>query len=192
MPRARYKQLVDQLAADIRRGALAPGTRLPTHRELAAQHGIALVTASRVYTELHAMGLVSGETGRGTFVRETSLAPITDLMARQFHQQPGNYLAFFSSYAYLEQALDNFRRAHPDIPVWAQSRSMNEAERQDFLERFTEHSRGVGFAVLGALVHMVWDHKLWWMVPLLVALLLLGALLFVQSTPVGPLIYPVF
>ena len=81
--------------------------------------------------------------------RETSLAPITDLMARQFHQQPGNYLAFFSSYAYLEQALDNFRRAHPDIPVWAQSRSMNEAERQDFLERFTEHSRGVGFAVLG-------------------------------------------
>ena len=75
MPRARYKQLVDQLAADIRRGALAPGTRLPTHRELAAQHGIALVTASRVYTELHAMGLVSGETGRGTFVRETSLAP---------------------------------------------------------------------------------------------------------------------
>ena len=81
--------------------------------------------------------------------RETSLAPITDLMARQFHQQPGNYLAFFSSYAYLEQALDNFRRAYPDIPVWAQSRSMNEAERQDFLERFTEHSRGVGFAVLG-------------------------------------------
>lgn len=75
MPRARYKQLVDQLAADIRRGALAPGTRLPTHRELAAQHGIALVTASRVYAELHAMGLVSGETGRGTFVRETSLAP---------------------------------------------------------------------------------------------------------------------
>ena len=75
MPRARYKQLVDQLAADIRCGALAPGTRLPTHRELAAQHGIALVTASRVYTELHAMGLGSGETGRGTFVRETSLAP---------------------------------------------------------------------------------------------------------------------
>ncbi len=26
---------------------------------------------------------------------------------------------------------------------------MNEAERQDFLERFTEHSGGVGFAVLG-------------------------------------------
>ena len=75
MPRSRYKTLVDAYAADIRAGRLAPGTRLPTHRELAAKEGLALVTASRVYAELEAMGLVSGETGRGTFVRETSLSP---------------------------------------------------------------------------------------------------------------------
>jgi len=75
MPRSRYKTLVDAYAADIRSGRLAPGTRLPTHRELAAREGLALVTASRVYAELEAMGLVSGETGRGTFVRETSLSP---------------------------------------------------------------------------------------------------------------------
>ncbi|NVZ69344.1 aminotransferase-like domain-containing protein [Pseudomonas costantinii] len=75
MPRARYKSLVDTFAEDIRSGRLSPGTRLPTHRQLAADHGLALVTASRVYTELEAMGLVSGETGRGTFVREISLPP---------------------------------------------------------------------------------------------------------------------
>lgn len=75
MPRLRYKTLVDSFAADIRAGRLPPGTRLPTHRQLAAQEGLALVTASRVYAELEAMGLVSGETGRGTFVRETSLPP---------------------------------------------------------------------------------------------------------------------
>jgi len=75
MPRARYKSLVDTFAADIRSGKMPPGTRLPTHRQLAADHGLALVTASRVYTELEAMGLVSGETGRGTFVREISLPP---------------------------------------------------------------------------------------------------------------------
>ncbi len=73
MVRARYKRLVDTFAADIRDGHLAPGTRLPTHRRLASEHGIALVTASRVYAELEKMGLVSGETGRGTFVRETAL-----------------------------------------------------------------------------------------------------------------------
>ncbi len=75
MPRARYKQVVDTLAADIRAGRLPPGTRLPTHRELAATEKMALVTATRVYAELEAMGLVSGEAGRGTFVRETSLPP---------------------------------------------------------------------------------------------------------------------
>ncbi|WP_285416100.1 PLP-dependent aminotransferase family protein [Pseudomonas sp. efr-133-TYG-5] len=75
MPRSRYKTLVDTLAADIRSGRLLPGTRLPTHRQLATSEGLALVTASRVYAELEAMGLVSGETGRGTFVREISLPP---------------------------------------------------------------------------------------------------------------------
>lgn len=73
MPRARYKPVVDRLSAEIRSGALPPGTQLPTHRQLAATEGIALVTASRVYAELETMGLVSGETGRGTFVRETAL-----------------------------------------------------------------------------------------------------------------------
>ncbi len=73
MAHARYKQLVDALAADIRAGRLPPGTRLPTHRQLAAKEGMALVTATRVYAELEAMGLVSGEAGRGTFVRETAL-----------------------------------------------------------------------------------------------------------------------
>ena len=73
MVHARYKTLVDRFAAEIREGRLAPGTRLPTHRKLAAQEGLALVTATRVYAELEAMGLVSGETGRGTFVRETLL-----------------------------------------------------------------------------------------------------------------------
>jgi DNA-binding transcriptional MocR family regulator len=73
MAHPRYKQLVDSLAAEIRGGRLPPGTRLPTHRKLAAKEGLALVTATRVYAELEAMGLVSGETGRGTFVREALL-----------------------------------------------------------------------------------------------------------------------
>ena len=73
MPRARYKSLVDRFSEEIRSGALPPGTRLPTHRKLAQQYGLALVTASRVYAELETMGLVSGEKGRGTFVRETSV-----------------------------------------------------------------------------------------------------------------------
>ncbi|HEP0586781.1 TPA: PLP-dependent aminotransferase family protein [Klebsiella aerogenes] len=71
----RYKSLVDRYAAAIRSGALAAGSQLPTHRQLVVEHGISLATATRVYSELALMGLVSGETGRGTFVRELSLPP---------------------------------------------------------------------------------------------------------------------
>lgn len=63
------------MAADIRSGRLPAGTRLPTHRRLAATEGLAVVTASRVYAELEAMGLVSGERGRGTYVRDITLSP---------------------------------------------------------------------------------------------------------------------
>ena len=73
--KARYKTIVDSYAQAIHRGQLPAGTRLPTHRTLAADERISLATATRVYRELEAMGLVSGETGRGTFVRETSLPP---------------------------------------------------------------------------------------------------------------------
>ncbi|MEV4940592.1 PLP-dependent aminotransferase family protein [Streptomyces zaomyceticus] len=73
MAALRYKQLVDTLASAIRSGRLAPGARLSTHRELAAREGIAVVTATRVYAELEAMGLVSREQGRGTFVRDIAV-----------------------------------------------------------------------------------------------------------------------
>lgn len=81
--------------------------------------------------------------------RAASLQPIADLLARQYAEQSGNYLAFFSSYAYLQQVLERFQADHPKVPVWIQSRHMDEAERQRFLEEFRVGGRGIGFAVLG-------------------------------------------
>ncbi len=81
--------------------------------------------------------------------RQASLAPIVELIARQFAQQPGNYLAFFSSFDYLQQVAQLLAETHPRILLWQQSRGMAEAERQGFLDQFTEHSQGIGFAVLG-------------------------------------------
>ena len=45
---------------------------------------------------------------------------------------------------------------------------------------------------VGQLITLVWSRKLWWLVPLLLSLALLGVLLAVQATPIGPLLYPVF
>ncbi|NRQ36415.1 PLP-dependent aminotransferase family protein [Nonomuraea sp. NN258] len=67
-----YKPIVDEFAAVIRAGTIPTGARLPTHRELARRRRIALATATRVYAELAGMGLVVGEPGRGTFVRDRS------------------------------------------------------------------------------------------------------------------------
>lgn len=81
--------------------------------------------------------------------REASLAPIAELMAQQYAAQPGNYLAFFSSFDYLQKVLASFRQHAPEVPVWEQSRRMGEAEREQFLARFSATGEGIGFAVLG-------------------------------------------
>ena len=81
--------------------------------------------------------------------RESSLSPIADLMARQYNDTPGNYLVFVSSYDYLQQLAQLFSARYPQIPMWEQTRRMDEAARDAFLARFTPTSRGIGFAVLG-------------------------------------------
>ena len=81
--------------------------------------------------------------------RQASLAPIVELIASQFRRRPGNYLAFFSSFDYLQQVASLLAEQHPDIPLWQQSRGMDEGQRQAFLERFDADGQGVGFAVLG-------------------------------------------
>jgi Rad3-related DNA helicase len=81
--------------------------------------------------------------------RQASLEPIVELIAKQFTQRPGNYLAFFSSFDYLQQVAQLLAERHPHITLWSQSRGMGEGPRQAFLDQFTVHGQGVGFAVLG-------------------------------------------
>ncbi|MGQ4878151.1 ATP-dependent DNA helicase [Billgrantia sp. LNSP4103-1] len=81
--------------------------------------------------------------------REASLDPIVAELAAQFRRRPGPYLAFFSSFAYLQAVEERLARLHPELPRWSQTRGMSEAERDAFLARFQPGERGIGFAVLG-------------------------------------------
>ena len=81
--------------------------------------------------------------------RGGSAASIVALIARQYNERPGNYLAFFSSFDYSSQVSTHFRRMHPSIPVREQTRDMDMAQRISFLEQFTDDSCGIAFAVLG-------------------------------------------
>ncbi len=81
--------------------------------------------------------------------RARSAAPIAALIAGQFAARPGNYLAFFSSFDYLELVAAQLRRSHPHVPLWTQVRGMDEGRRSEFIARFVPGGQGVGFAVLG-------------------------------------------
>lgn len=67
-----YLAIVDALAEDVAAGRLHPGERIPAHRSLAAALGIDFTTVTRAYAEARRRGLVVGQPGRGTFVRDAS------------------------------------------------------------------------------------------------------------------------
>jgi Rad3-related DNA helicase len=81
--------------------------------------------------------------------RPRSLRPLADLLARQFDAVPGNYLAFLSSFEYLDQLAASMRLRHGHIPLWRQHAGMAEADREAFLAEFRPGGQGIGFAVLG-------------------------------------------
>jgi DNA-binding transcriptional MocR family regulator len=70
-----YLAIADSLAAAIAQGAMPPGTRLPTHRDLAIRVGCTIGTITRAYAEATRRGLVDGTVGRGTFVRGPEVRP---------------------------------------------------------------------------------------------------------------------
>jgi DNA-binding transcriptional MocR family regulator len=66
--RPKYLGLADAIDADLASGTLAPGQRLPTHRDLADALGVTVGTVTRGYAEAARRGAVRGEVGRGTIV----------------------------------------------------------------------------------------------------------------------------
>lgn len=67
-PEPLSEQLSAAIAERIRRGSLAPGTRLPTVRALAGDLELAPNTVAKAYRTLEDQGLIVGRGRRGTFV----------------------------------------------------------------------------------------------------------------------------
>ena len=94
-----YVQLREQILALIGRGALKPGTQMPTMRQVAVALKIDLNTVQRAYAELEREGVLSKQRGVGTFVTETSppsrntRKQVQDLAARVAAQAKGQGIA---------------------------------------------------------------------------------------------------
>ncbi len=65
-----YTQLIELWQRDIASGALAPGERLPSVRDLAAELGVNPNTVQRALSELERGGLVYSQRTAGRFVTE--------------------------------------------------------------------------------------------------------------------------
>jgi GntR family transcriptional regulator len=65
-----YQQIVEQLKKLIAVGALRPGDKLPTVREIAVQARVNRNTSARAIQILESQGIVHTRVGQGTFVSD--------------------------------------------------------------------------------------------------------------------------
>ncbi len=71
-----YRQIIDMVLAGISSGALLPGERLPTIRELAVQLGVNPNTVVKAYSQMELQGVVDTQQGSGVYVKLKPQAPI--------------------------------------------------------------------------------------------------------------------
>jgi len=74
-----------------------------------------------------------------------------DMFIQQLHATPGNALAFFSSYEFLQQAETQLRKQllNKNIQLKVQARYMSEQDREEFINEFNHHDNLLALAVLG-------------------------------------------
>ncbi|MDH3474577.1 MAG: PLP-dependent aminotransferase family protein [Rhodospirillales bacterium] len=125
----RYVAIAEALAEDIDQGRLAAGERLPTHRDLAWRLGVTVGTVSRAYAEAERRGLIAGEVGRGTFIRER--VPV-DLPAQA--ETDGDFIDLSF----------NFMQGHTEDPALREA--LAELSRDPALDRVLGYEMGLGQA----------------------------------------------
>lgn len=92
----KYRQIADALRTAIDAGEYRPGDRLPGENPLAAEHGVAAMTARQALNALKNEGLVESRKGAGFFVR--SFKPIRRRsIARLAREHWGSGASIFSS-----------------------------------------------------------------------------------------------
>lgn len=132
------------------------GTLLPMdyHRRLlAAQNGDPSVFAQSSFDYRHQQVLIGKDLSARFSQRAPQLyAHCASYLVELTHARPGNYLAFFPSYAMMEEVAQALGpRASKSTTVVRQRPNMSEAERERFVSRFREQ-RAKGTSLMGLCV----------------------------------------
>jgi DNA excision repair protein ERCC-2 len=89
--------------------------------------------------------------------RSRSLQRLVGVIARQFDAHPGNYLAFFSSFDYLDKAADLLAAVRPDMPQWRQDAAHGRrSARQRLPGRFRPKARASALRCWAACLPKAW------------------------------------
>jgi DNA excision repair protein ERCC-2 len=85
--------------------------------------------------------------------RERTYSEVVEYINTAVNSRKGNYLIFFPSYKYMNEVYNIFSEKYPEVNVMLQENSMDEEQREKFLESFSEdgESQVVAFAVLGGI-----------------------------------------
>lgn len=76
-----YEEIIEQVKGLIAQGALSPGDKLMSERELADQLKVGRSAVREAFRALEAMGIIEIKQGEGTFVREISSQSLAEVLA---------------------------------------------------------------------------------------------------------------
>ena len=83
--------------------------------------------------------------------RSETLYALAQIINTAITAKRGNYMVFFPSYKYMEEAHGFFTVMYPDVNTLIQRKGMTEEQKADFVAKFDENNQEslVGFCVLG-------------------------------------------
>ncbi len=82
--------------------------------------------------------------------REKSYKKVSSCIAATLSAKPGNYMAFFPSYSYMEEVKKIFCAKYPKVNTLTQSKNMTQQDKEVFLQSFKDDKKTrIAFCVLG-------------------------------------------
>lgn len=85
--------------------------------------------------------------------RALTYEQVAEAISAAVQCKKGNYLAYFTSYQYMNEVYRRFKTLNPEINVICQSSGLSEEERESFLLRFSHNPEQtlVGFVLMGGM-----------------------------------------
>lgn len=106
-----YLQLIDFIKLQVVSGALKPGEKLKSVRELALEHGVNPNTMQKALAELEGEGLLYTMRTAGRYVTEDD-ALIRKLREQQAEERIGQFFDELSRFGYSNEEMNNLLRRY--------------------------------------------------------------------------------